>query len=319
MQALETQPTDLTKPPYYLPMSAVIKRRLGCAAYKVTLDAGFTCPNIDGSKSTGGCTFCDNTSFSPALRKGDPQLRRQLEEGMRFYREKFGAKKFLAYFQTYTNTYDSVERLKQLYDDALSHPDVLGMSIGTRPDCIDARKLELIQSYTRPDRLICIEYGMQTAHDVTARLVNRAHNHAETVAAVELTRRAAPDVHLCLHLIAGLPGETPEMVRQSIDECARLRPDSIKFHHCYVYENTVLARQWREGRYVAPSLETHVALAADCLERLPPTTAIQRLVGEISSPGVLAPKWGKSKLQIMALISDELRRRGSFQGSKWTA
>ncbi|MCC6573652.1 MAG: TIGR01212 family radical SAM protein [Planctomycetes bacterium] len=298
-------------------MSAVIKRKVGRAAYKVTLDAGFTCPNIDGSKATGGCTFCDNTSFSPALRKGDPELSRQLNDGMRFYREKFNATKFLAYFQTYTNTYDSVERLKKLYDECMAHPDVVGMSIGTRPDCIDEAKLRLIQGYTREDRLVCVEYGMQTMHDQTARLVNRAHDHADTVRAVELARRFAPDVHLCLHLICGLPGETPEMVRQSIDECARLKPDSLKFHHCYVYENTQLARDWREGSYAAPELATHVGLAADCLERMPPTTAIQRLVGEISSPGVLAPQWGKSKLQIVGLITDELKRRGTYQGCRY--
>jgi radical SAM protein (TIGR01212 family) len=156
---------------------------------------------------------------------------------------------------------------------------------------------------------------MQTMHDETAQRVNRAHDHADTVRAVEMTRKIAPDVHLCLHVISGLPGENASMIRASIDELARLEPDSIKFHHCYVFENTVLAREWREGRYTPPTLEMHVQLAADCVERMPPTTAIQRLIGEISAKGVLAPHWGKTKMQVVQMISDELRRRGTHQGS----
>jgi len=321
MQTLTTWHPDLTRAPYYFPMGALIKRRFGQPAYKVTIDAGFTCPNIDGSKATGGCTYCDNTSFSPALRKGEPDILTQVENGAKFYRQRYQARKFIAYFQTFTNTYDSVERLKVLYDAALGHPDIVGLSVGTRPDCIDASKLALLQRYAtqRPDRLICIEYGMQTMHEETALAINRAHTHAETVAAVELTRQVAPDVHLCLHLISGMPGENASMIRQSIDECARLAPDSLKFHHCYVYENTVLARQWREGSYQAPSLEMHVQLAADCIERMPPTTAMQRLIGEISAPGVLAPKWGQSKMQVVQMISDELKRRGTHQGSRFSA
>jgi radical SAM protein (TIGR01212 family) len=158
---------------------------------------------------------------------------------------------------------------------------------------------------------------MQTMHDETAERVNRAHTHAETVEAVRLTRLHAPDAHLCLHLIAGLPGESREMILQSIDECARLNPDSIKFHHCYVYENTVMAGQYRAGEFEMRTLEQHVQLAADCIERMPPHTCIERLVGEVSDPGVIAPKWGRTKMQIYAAISDELRRRGTHQSSHW--
>lgn len=328
------QKTDLARPPYYKPFSRLMKEWFGEPAYKLTLDAGFTCPNIDGSKATGGCTFCDNVSFSPALRTGVTRIAEQLEDGKDFYRERFGAGKFLAYFQTFTNTYDRVERLKELYDEALDAPDIVGMSIGTRPDCIDAEKLKLIQSCAdgsaevwqrklaeertdveRP--FVCIEYGMQTMHDETADYVNRAHSHAETVEAVELTRQHAPNAHLCLHLICGMPGETEEMIRQSIDECARLQPDSIKFHHMYVYENTIMAGQYEAGEFEVPSLDMHVRLAADCIERMPPHTTIQRLVGEISDSGVVAPQWGKTKMQVYQLISDELKRRGTHQGSKW--
>lgn len=310
---------DLTKPPYYHPFGVLLKRRFGEAVYKVTLDAGFTCPNIDGSRSTGGCTYCDNISFSPALRGKDPQLSRQLEKGMAFYRKRFQARKFLAYFQTFTNTYAPVDVLEGLYREALRHPDVVGLSIGTRPDCVDEEKLAMIQTLADEDqdRLVCIEYGMQTMHDATGDRINRAHTHAETVAACELTRKVAPDLHLCLHLIAGLPGESPEMVRLSIDECARLRPDSIKFHHCYVYQNTMLAQEWMHGGYRAIELADHIGLSADCIERMPPATAIQRLVGEINSPGVLAPQWGLSKMQVVQKVADELKRRGTWQGVRW--
>lgn len=307
-----------------------MKQWFGEPAYKLTLDAGFTCPNIDGSKSTGGCTFCDNVSFSPALRTGVTRISEQLERGKGFYRERFGASKFLAYFQTFTNTYDKVERLKALYDEALGAPDIVGMSIGTRPDCIDEAKLRLIQSYAdgsaqawdgKRDEIerpfVCIEYGMQTMHDATADYVNRAHSHAETVRAVELTREFAPDAHLCLHLMSGMPFETDEMILETIRECARLRPDSIKFHHMYVYENTVMARQFEAGEFDVPSLERHVKLAADCIEHMPPDVWIQRLCGEVSDSGVIAPRWGLSKMQIYNAISDELKRRGTYQGIRW--
>lgn len=303
-----------------------MKEWFGAPAYKITLDAGFTCPNIDGTRATGGCTFCDNVSFSPALRTGHTAICDQLEKGASFYRDKYGASSFIAYFQTFTNTYGKLSKLRELWDAAFAHPNVVGLSVGTRPDCIDADKLQLLQTYAdgsapvlggRPRPYVCIEYGMQTMHDVTAERVNRAHTHAETVEAVRLTRLHAPDAHLCLHLIAGLPGESPQMIHASIDECARLNPDSIKFHHCYVYENTVMAGQYRAGELEVHTLEQHVQLAADCIERMPPHTCIERLVGEISDPGVIAPRWGRTKMQIYALISDELRRRGTHQASLW--
>lgn len=296
-----------------------MKLWFGEPAYKLTIDAGFTCPNIDGSKATGGCTFCDNVSFSPALRTGVTRIREQLEQGKRFYIERFGATKFLAYFQTFTNTYAPVERLKALYDEALAVPDIVGMSIGTRPDCIDPEKLQLLQRYAEaePKRFIAIEYGMQTMHDATAEFVNRAHSHAETVDAVRLTREHAPDVHLCLHLMSGMPFETDEMILETIRECARLRPDSVKFHHMYVYENTIMAGQFAAGEFDVPSLERHVSLAADCIEHMPPDVWFQRLVGEVSDGGVIAPRWGRTKMQIYQAITDELKRRGTHQGVKW--
>jgi uncharacterized protein len=334
MPTLEIQNAELTLPPYYKPFGRLMKSLFGRPAYKLTLDAGFTCPNIDGSRATGGCTFCDNVSFSPALRTGVTRIAQQLEDGKGFYRERFGADIFLAYFQTFTNTYAPVERLKALYDEALAADDIVGMSIGTRPDCIDAEKLRLIQSYAdgsaevwqrklaegrtefeRP--FVCIEYGMQTMHDETAYRVNRAHDHSETVQAVELTREHAPDAHLCLHLISGLPGEDADMIRDSIRECARLAPDSVKFHHCYVYENTRMAQEYEAGEFEVLSLEQHVALAADCIEHMPPHTWMQRLVGEISDSGVVAPVWGLSKMQIYQQISDELKRRGTHQSARW--
>jgi uncharacterized protein len=322
---------QLARPPYYNPFGRLMRRWFGESVFKLTLDAGFTCPNIDGTRATGGCTFCDNVSFSPALRTGVSGIRDQLERGKGFYRHRFGARRFIAYFQTFTNTYAPIERLKRLYDEALDTEDIVGIAIGTRPDCVDTDILRLIQGYAdgsaevwrrrveagraehvRP--FVSIEYGMQTMHDETAWRVNRAHTHAETVAAVELTRLYSPDAHLCLHLIAGLPGEDDDKIRASSVECARLNPDSIKFHHCYVFENTVMAREYAAGEFEAPRLEQHVARAADCLELLPPRTYVQRLVGEVNDGGVVAPRWGVSKLQVYRMVNEELARRGSCQG-----
>lgn len=312
-------PEELRTPPYYRSFGRFLRKRFADPVYKVTIDAGMTCPNIDGAVAKGGCTYCDNTSFSPALRAGDPMVSRQIDSGVGFYEDKFGAKQFLAYFQTFSNTYAPVAQLKRLYDRALKHPKVVGMSVGTRPDCIDPEKLALIQSYKNdnPDRLVCIEYGMQTMHDQTARAINRGHDHASTVAAVEMTRDLAPGCHLCLHIIVGLPGEDRDMILASAEECARLKPDSVKIHHCYVYDNTVLANQWRAGEYQAMEFDTYASLAADVLERMHPMSWIQRMVGEINAPGVLAPHWGKSKLQVMNAISAMLVRRGTHQGSRW--
>ncbi len=308
-------------PPYYRPFSHLLKAYYpNDKVYKVTIDAGMTCPNIDGTVAQGGCTYCDNTSFSPAFRAKQPSIREQINSGSSFYQERFGAKHFLAYFQTFSNTYAPIDRLKRLYDKAMAHPAIVGMSIGTRPDCIDSDKLKLIQSYKDedPSRLISIEYGMQTMHDQTADIINRGHDHASTVQAIEATRELAPDIHLCLHIIIGLPGEDHDMIRASAEECGRLRPDSVKIHHCYVYDRTELADDWRAQKYRALDFEEYIGLAADVLERLPASTFVQRLVGEINAHGVLAPQWGKSKLQVMSAISEELRRRGTHQGYRCT-
>lgn len=317
MPSLTFPPT--TSPPYYRPFSQLLRAHFPFPVYKVTIDAGMTCPNIDGTVAEGGCTYCDNTSFSPAFREKDPLIRRQIDAGASFYRERFGASHFLAYFQTFSNTYAPVDRLRRLYDRALQHPNIVGMSIGTRPDCVDPEKIKLINSYREKDprRLICIEYGMQTMHDETAKLINRGHDHQCTIDAMEMTRRVAPGLHVCLHLIVGLPGETPDMIRASAEAAAAFKPDSVKIHHCYVYDNTKLAEQWRAGEYRALEFEEYVGLAADVLERLPGRTYIQRLTGEISASGVLAPHWGRKKLQVMNAISDELARRNAWQGSRY--
>jgi len=308
--------SGVSEPPFYRLFSDLLKQRFPFRVYKVTIDAGMTCPNIDGSVASGGCTYCDNTSFSPAFRDKEPLISRQIESGAKFYRERFGAEHFLAYFQTFSNTYAPVERLKQLFDRALGHKSIVGMCVGTRPDCIDEEKLQLLQNYVEQDteRFISIEYGMQTMWDETARAINRGHDHQATIDAMAMTRRVAPDVHICLHIIVGLPGETHDMIRASAEECARLQPDSVKIHHCYVYDNTVLAEQWRAGEYQALEFDEYLGLAADVLERLPSKTYIQRLNGEVSAEGVLAPHWGKSKLQIKDAISAELGRRGTSQG-----
>ena len=308
----------LDKPPFYRGFSQLLKQRFGFKVYKVTIDAGMTCPNIDGKVTTGGCTYCDNTSFSPAFRAGEGLITRQIDSGVKFYRDRYQANHFLAYFQTFSNTYAPIDKLKRLYDRSMKHPDIVGMSIGTRPDCIDEEKLKLIQSYVDQDssRFICIEYGMQTMHDETAIAINRGHDHQSTIDAMKLTREVSPDLHICLHIIVGLPGETHDMIRASAEECARLNPDSVKVHHCYVYDNTRLAEDWRNDKYRALEYDEYVGLAADILERMPSRTYIQRLTGEINAPGVLAPHWGKSKLQVMSAISDELARRGTYQGSR---
>ena len=191
----------------YYPFGAYLRRRFGCKVHKVSLDAGFTCPNRDGRVGEGGCTYCVNESFSPQAGKPMRSVSEQMSDGMSYMRRRYGSRKFLAYFQAFTNTYGPVERLRALYDEATARPEVVGLCIGTRPDCVPEEVLDLIESYS--DRLeVWVEYGLQSAHEATLRRVNRGHDVAAFVDAVERTRRRR--IHVCVHVILGLPGEIHE-------------------------------------------------------------------------------------------------------------
>jgi uncharacterized protein len=297
----------------YYPFSEYLKRRFGCKVHKVSLHAGFTCPNRDGTLGVGGCTYCVNESFSPQAGKPVRPVREQMAEGIAYMRARYRAKKFFAYFQAFSNTYAPVEKLRALYDEAIAFPDVVGLDIGTRPDCVPNEVLGLVESYTSKVE-VWLEYGVQSAHDATLRRVNRGHDFAAFADAVERTK--GRNIRLCAHVILGLPGETREQIMQTALALQPLGLDAIKVHHLYVARGTPLEEEYRAGRLRLFTAREYVEVACDFLERIPDTVAVQRLVGDTTSQGVLlAPTWRETKTEIFRLITQEFQRRGTCQGA----
>jgi uncharacterized protein len=295
----------------FYPYSQFLRERFGCRVYKLTVDAGFTCPNRDGTRGHGGCIYCENSSFSPAA-GSRLSVRDQVEKEIRLARERYGAHKFIAYFQPFSNTYAPVEKLRALHAEALSVDGVVGLSIGTRPDCVPPPVLDYLGELAGRTHL-WVEYGLQTSHDVTLQLVNRGHSFAEFEDAVRRTQGRG--IFICVHLILGLPGEDREMIRQTAERLARLGVDGVKLHHLHVVRNTVLAGMHAEGRVKLLELGEYVQLCADVLERLPPWTVLQRFVGDVQGDSLIAPKWNEGKLRVLEAIQEELSRRGTRQGA----
>lgn len=289
-----------------------LQERLGMRVHKVAIDAGFTCPNRDGARGKGGCTFCNNESFSPNEGLRTP-VRAQLEAGKSVIRRRTGAARFLAYFQAYTNTYDTPERLKRLYDQALEDPDVIGLSIGTRPDCIAPGVLELLAAYQSQGKEIWLELGLQSAFDATLARVNRGHSAREYFEAAQAARDMG--LKLCTHLILGLPGEGPQEWRETLRQVLESGTDGLKFHPLHVVKGSLLAAQWKRGEYAPLDLETYVNAVADLLETVPPEIAMHRLTGTASADVLLAPAWCERKWKVLNAIESELRRRGTRQGA----
>jgi len=297
----------------YYPFSEYLKRRFGCKVHKVSLHAGFTCPNRDGTVGVGGCTYCVNESFSPQAGKPMRPVREQMADGIAYMQQRYRAKKFFAYFQAFSNTYAPVEKLRALYDEAISFPDVVGLDIGTRPDCVPNEVLDLVESYAGKVE-VWLEYGVQSAHDATLRRINRGHDFATFCDAVERTH--GRNIRLCAHVILGLPGETREQMMQTALALQPLGLDAIKLHHLYVAHGTPLEAEHRAGRLRLFSAREYVEVACDFLERIPDTVAVQQLVGDTTSQGVLiAPTWPESKAEVFRLITQEFQRRGTRQGA----
>ncbi len=298
----------------FYPFSQFLKERFGCKVYKLTVDAGFTCPNRDGTKGRGGCIYCENRSFSPAA-GSRLSVSRQLEKEKRLAVERYHANKFIAYFQPFTNTYGPIEKLRELYREALSVEDVVGLSLGTRPDCTPKEVLDYLEGLAAQTHL-WLEYGLQSAHDMTLETINRGHTFEEFRDAV--ARAQNRGILICVHLILGLPGETPEMMRQTAHSIAALGVDGVKLHHMHVVRDTTLEKMYREQDIPILTMEAYAALAADVLERMPPWTVLQRFVGDVQGDTLIAPKWREGKLRVLEAIQGELERRGTQQGSKYS-
>ena len=292
-----------------------LRRRFGCRVSKVNVDAGFTCPNRDGSKGTGGCIYCNNSSFSPRDTQAEISLEEQVTVGMAYHRTRLKSEKFIVYFQKYTNTYASVEHLADLYRRALALPDVLGISVGTRPDCLTDEALQLLTEIAQ-QHYVCLELGLQSADDAILKRINRGHSLADFISAVKRATGRGFDV--CGHLIYGFPGEQPEEFVKSADLLASLPGiTSAKLHQLHAVEGTELAAMYRRGEFTPLTLEQYVTTAADFLERLAPRISVQRLYGSSPIEIRVAPQWGLKNNQMWYAVLNELKRRGSRQGARY--
>lgn len=296
---------------YYFSYGEYLKKVFPFKVYKIALDAGFTCPNRDGSVAYGGCIYCDNRSFSPNSKGERRSVKEQIEEGIGFYRKGFKAEKFIVYFQAYTNTYGPVGLLRELYDEALSFREVVGLSVGTRPDCLPEDVLDLLTWYSKRTHL-WVEIGLQSMHNETLFLINRGHTYEQFIDAVVRIKQRG--LRVCVHLILGLPGETHEMMMQTADTLATLNIDGLKIHHLYVAEKTLLGKMYRDGKIETLTMDEYIALVCDFLERIPSNVTMQRVTGELKGEYLVAPKWGVPKRAVLAAIEKEFARRGSCQG-----
>ena len=292
---------------------AYLRRRFGCRISKVNVDAGFTCPNRDGSKGVGGCIYCNNVSFSPKETQAVVPLEEQMAAGMAYHRTRLGSDKFIIYFQKYTNTYGSVELLSDLYNRALNHPDVIGISVGTRPDSLGDEALDLLTDIART-KYVCLELGLQSMDDAILNRINRGHTLDDFIGTVN--RAAGRNIDICAHLIHGFPGESRARFLKTAGLLAGLPIDSLKLHQLHAVEGTELAELYRRGEFTPLTLEAYVSAVADFLELLPPRITIQRLYGSAPLGICVAPRWGLKNNQMWYAIVNELTRRGSWQGCR---
>ena len=314
MTTLTIQRTWLKKYRYY-PFSYFLKEKFPFKVYKISIHAGFTCPNRDGLVGIGGCTYCANESFSPNVGETIMPIKEQVEKGMRFLKRRYGAEKFIAYFQAFTNTYADIDTLKTRYEEALFDKDIIGLSIGTRPDCITDEVLNLINSYTEKYH-VWIEYGLQSMHDRTLRLINRGHDYKAFKDAV-LRTKDKENIKICAHVILGLPGEDWDDMMKTAQAVSSLGIDGIKLHHLYIAKNTAMANEYFKGNVKTMKVEEYVSLVCDFLERISPDIVIQRLVGDTHGNFLISPIWHMSKGEVFSAITEELRRRNSYQGARY--
>ncbi len=298
----------------FYPFREYLKERFPYKVHKIPLHAGFTCPNRDGRAGVGGCTYCINESFSPNVKGHSLSIKEQVERGKVFHKKRYGAEKFIAYFQSFTNTYADVETLKDRYEEALTDKDVVGISIGTRPDCVTDIILSHIESYTKKYH-VWIEYGLQSIHNKTLDRINRGHDYKIFLDAINRTKKTC--INICVHVILGLPGETRDDMMETAEAVATLGIQGIKLHHLYVAKNTALAEEYFQGKVQTLDMNTYIQLAADFLERIPSDITIQRLVGDTHGNFLISPIWKASKAEITYGITRELEQRGTWQGSRY--
>lgn len=297
----------------YNQYSEHLKQKFGVKVYKVTLDAGFSCPNRDSTISNGGCIFCDEGGSFSQAHSNLLSIEEQIETGVETLSKRFKAKKFMSYFQAYSNTYKPVAELEKIYKSSLKHPDIVGISIGTRPDCVDDEKLKLISEF-KDDYYTWVEYGLQSVHNKTLKLINRGHDYECFESAVEKTKELG--INVCAHVILGLPGETKDEMLQTAQKLAELQVDGVKIHMLCALKDTKISKMYEEGKLSFMEEDEYINLACDFLELLPAHTTIHRLAGNGLKKNLVAPNWICKKMDALNKIDRELEKRDTFQGYK---
>ena len=291
------------------------KEHYGCRLQKLVIDAGFSCPNRDGSISKGGCSYCDNNAFHPNYSTPDKSISQQLDEGIEFHKGRYRhTTKYLAYFQSYSNTYGSLDKMKRLYFEALSHQDVVGIVIGTRPDCIDEAKLDFLKDLSQ-DKVVVVEYGIESCYDETLKRINRGHDFDCARKALEMT--AEKGIMQGAHFIFGLPGETKEMMINMAPIINTLPLNTIKFHQLQIIKGTIIEKEFAKKRedFVTFALEEYIDFFVDFLERLKPELYIERFTGEVPPRFVNETPWGLIRnVQLLNMLEKRLIERDTWQG-----
>jgi uncharacterized protein len=302
---------SITAPKRYYDLNTYLRSIFGCRVQKITIDAGLSCPNRDGKISVGGCIYCNaRGSGTGAYAKG-LSVTDQIIEGKQALWKRYKAQKFIAYFQSFSNTYAPLARLESLYQEALKVDGMVGLAVGTRPDCVDEPVLGLLQDFAK-NFLVWIEYGLQTASDTTLARINRGHDFKSFVRAVEATKNRG--IKICAHVILGLPGEERSHMLETAKAVTELGIDGVKIHLLDVVKGTRLERLYHQGKYRCLNQEEYVQLVCDFLERIPKDTIIQRLTSDPHREELIAPMWALKKSETLTLIRKTMEKRDSRQG-----
>lgn len=302
----------------YQELGDFFKRIFPFKVQKISINAGFTCPNRDGTKGWGGCTYCNNQTFSPEYCHTPKSVGEQLEEGIRFFSRKYPQMKYLAYFQAYTNTYGELEALKRLYEEALAHPEVAGLIIGTRPDCMPSGLLEYLADLARR-RFVLVEYGVESTLDKTLARINRGHTYAEAETAIRLT--AEKGIYTGAHLILGLPGETRPEILSHAGRLSALPLTTLKLHQLQLIRHTRMAQEYAEApeQFHLYTADEYIDLAIDFLERLSPSIVVERFVSQSPKELLIAPDWGLKNYEFTEKVRRRILERNTWQGKLFTA
>lgn len=301
---------------YYYSYSTYLREVFGERVQKITLNAGFTCPNRDGSKGSGGCTYCNNDSFSPQFSAKNDSVTKQVNDGIAFFAHKYENQKYLAYFQSFSNTYGNLEHLKCIYEEALAHPQVVGLVIGTRPDCVNGEILDYLAELSEKV-YVMVEYGVESTYDATLLAINRGHCYADSVTAINESHKRG--ITTSAHLILGLPGETKEQMLDEAGIISQLPITTLKLHQLQIVRQTVMAKQYSANpqTFGLFTVDEYIELLTDFIARMSPKIVLERFVSQTPGELLIAPQWGLKNFEFSAKLEKRLREKNIKQGDLW--